>query len=82
MAPDIPLILNPTSVKTTPAIKIVAILETNSKERGACPYAGVRVERAANFQERKECWGLKHKKYTIYQLMDEILKLKCKGRRK
>jgi hypothetical protein len=50
-----------------------------AKHNGPCPYEGVRIQRAANFQERKECWGLKTEPLTIYQIMDRILKLKCKG---
>jgi Pentapeptide repeats (8 copies) len=44
---------------------------------GACPYAGVKVQRAANFKESKKLWGI-GKSDTIYNLMARVLKEKTK----
>jgi hypothetical protein len=43
---------------------------------GPCPYSGVRVQRAANFIERKEAWG-SGKTCRIYDLMVRVLEEKC-----
>jgi uncharacterized protein YjbI with pentapeptide repeats len=44
---------------------------------GPCPYEGVKVQRIANFKERKDLWG-KGKPDTIYNLMVRLLKEKAK----
>ena len=43
---------------------------------GSCPYAGVKVQRAANFQEKKELWG-KGQACRPYDLMVRVLNEKC-----
>jgi hypothetical protein len=48
---------------------------------GPCPYQGVKVQRAANFTEQRQLWGL-GKPDTTYNLMLRVLKEKTKqGRR-
>jgi hypothetical protein len=43
---------------------------------GRCPYNGVRVQRAANFNERKELWG-KGEACRPYDLMRRVLEECC-----
>lgn len=45
---------------------------------GACPYSGVRVQRVAHFQERKECWKPRRKRLSAFELMKRVLVEKCK----
>jgi hypothetical protein len=46
-------------------------------EGGPCPYQNVKVQRIANFKERKDLWG-KGKPDTIYNLMVRVLREKTK----
>jgi hypothetical protein len=41
-----------------------------------CPYSGVRVQRAACFQENKQYWGL-GKRRTPFYLMTKVIQEKC-----
>jgi hypothetical protein len=43
---------------------------------GLCPYKDVKVQRAANFQEKRELWG-KGKVCPPYELMQRVLAEKC-----
>ena len=43
---------------------------------GACPYDGVKVQRAASFRERRELWG-KGQLCRPYDLMVRVLAEKC-----
>jgi hypothetical protein len=45
---------------------------------GTCPYSGVKVQRAANFAEKKELWG-QGQASSIYDLMARVLAEKCEG---
>ncbi len=51
--------------------------ETAWAKGGACPYADVKVQRVANFQERRDCWKPRRKLLTAYQLMVKVLREKC-----
>ena len=44
---------------------------------GPCPYGGVRVERACNFRERKECWDPDLPVPRAYDLMVALVREKC-----
>lgn len=55
-----------------------AAFESWKKSGGPCPYDDCHVQRAVNFQEKKDCWGLPHKKMSAYALMEAILKEKCR----
>ncbi len=45
---------------------------------GLCPYSGVKVQRVANFQERKDCWKPRRKLLTAFELMKRVIREKCK----
>ena len=44
---------------------------------GACPYSGVKVERAAQFQEKRSLWDAKAPLCRPYDLMQRVLAEKC-----
>ena|ERR1700683_1289555 len=44
---------------------------------GACPYSNVKIQRVANFTEKKELWG-KGELRSAYSLMLSLLREKCK----
>ena len=43
---------------------------------GACPYSEVKIQRAANFKEKRGLWG-KGKVCPPYELMQRLLAEKC-----
>jgi len=43
---------------------------------GSCPYSETKVQRAANFRERRELWG-KGKACSPYELMQRVLAERC-----
>jgi len=45
---------------------------------GACPYSGVKVQRVANFSERKDCYKPRRKLLSAFELMKRVLVEKCK----
>ena len=50
---------------------------------GPCPYSGAKVERAANFAERREHWDSAHARATAprsaLSLMIDVIREKCAG---
>jgi len=46
---------------------------------GHCPYNDIKIQRCANFTERRKLWKplSESKRYTAYQLMTMLLKEKC-----
>ncbi len=44
---------------------------------GACPYDGLRVSRAANFQQQREHWNPNAPLLSAYDLMVRVIREKC-----
>jgi hypothetical protein len=44
---------------------------------GACPYEGVKVQRVANFSERRECWPPERQLLSAFELMKRVLRERC-----
>jgi hypothetical protein len=49
-----------------------------ARNNGSCPYNGISIDRAANFQEKKSLYSPGPSK-SAYELMKMVIKEKCKG---